>query len=71
MADRVRFIEGVSKRLEELGCKKVGTLDEYNSLWVTDSGIMLTIPDFGKEDRCPEAMWFDVMADIARLRNRK
>jgi hypothetical protein len=68
MADRVRFIQPVSVALQKLGCKKVGTLDEYNSLWVTDSGVMITIPDFGTEDKCPEEWWFDIQADIARLK---
>lgn len=70
-ADRVRFIHPVSTELQKLGCKKVATLDEYNSLWVTDSGVMITVPDCGKEDKCPEAMWFDVLADIARTRNKR
>lgn len=68
-ADRVRFIEGISNELKKLGCKKVEKLDEYNSLWLTDSGVLISVPDFGDEDRCPEAMWFDVLADIARTRN--
>ena len=69
-ADRVRFIENVSKELAKLGCKKVAQLDDYNSLWVTDSGVLISVPDFGSKDRCPEAMWFDVQADIARTRNK-
>jgi hypothetical protein len=68
VADRVRFVEGVSRELEKLGCRKAGTLDEFNSLWVTDSGVMITVPDFGKDDKCPEVMWFEIRADIARTK---
>lgn len=69
-ADRVRFVEHVSSQLAELGCKKVEKLDDYNTLWVTSWGILISVPDFGDEDKCPAAMWFDVLADIERTRPR-
>lgn len=67
-AERVRFVEHVSAELTKLGCKKIEQLDEYNSLYLTDWGVLISVPDFGKEDKCPAAMWFDVRADIERTR---
>lgn len=67
-ADRVKFIENVSAELEKRGCKKLEQLDDYNSLWVTEWGCAITVPDFGKQDKCPAVYWFDVLSDIERTR---
>lgn len=69
-ADKVRFVENVSKELGNLGCKKIEQLDEFNSLWLTSWGVLISVPDFGEEDKCPAAWWFDVLADIERTRPR-
>lgn len=66
MADRVRFIQPVSRELEKRGCKKIAELDDYNSLWITNAGVAITVPDCGKDDKCPEARWFEVLSDVAK-----
>ena len=70
-ADRVRFEEQISQKLIALGCTKIAQLDDYNSLWQTAWGFVITVPDFGEEDKCPSAMWFEVLADIERTRPPK
>ena len=65
-ADKVRFQENISKELEKLGCKRIERLDNENSLWITDWGIAITVPDFGKEDRCPMVWWVEVLASIEK-----
>lgn len=69
-ADRVRFVENISNKLTTLGCTKIETLDDYNSIWVTSWGVAITVSDFGAEDKCPEVMWIDVLADIEKTRPR-
>lgn len=71
-ADRVRFVHGITKELEKLGCKKLETIDEYNALWVVlQTNLAFTVPIFDKEDKCPEAMWPDVLAAIAKAKTQR
>ena len=69
-ADKVRFTYKISEELTKLGCKKVEKLDDYNSNWVTSWNQLITVPDFGPEDKCPTVIWFDILADIERTRPR-
>ncbi len=71
-ADRVRFVTGVTKQLEQLGCKKLETIDEYNQLWVvTQTNQAFSVPLFSEGDKCPEAMWPDVLAAMARAKTSR
>lgn len=69
-ADKVKFIENVSEELTKQGCTFIERVDDDNSFWKTKWGILITVPDFGKEDKCPVAWWFDIMADIERTKPR-
>lgn len=67
-ADKVRFEDGISAKLQNLGCKKLRKIDEYNSLWVVvATNIAFSVPEF-EGDKCPEAMWPDVLASVAKAK---
>ena len=68
-ADKVRFVFGITKELEKLGCKKLETIDEYHSLWeVVETKVAFAVPLFEEDDKCPEAMWPDVLASVAKAK---
>jgi hypothetical protein len=67
-ADRVRFTENISGKLAELGCKKIGQIDEWNSQWETSWGQLIIIPDFGPEDKCPTQIWYGILQDLEQGR---
>lgn len=68
-ADRVRFEHGISDKLKKLGCKKLGAIDEYHSLWVVEeTNVAFAVPLFEDGDKCPEAMWPDVLASVAKAK---
>ena len=67
-ADRVRFVPEVVSELKKLGCEKVQQVDAYNSLWLVDGRILISIPLLEK-DRCPEAFWPDVLASISKAKS--
>jgi len=68
-ADKVRFETGISEKLKKLGCRKVSQIDEYHSLWeVEETKVAFAVPLFEDGDRCPEAMWPDVLASVAKAK---
>ena len=65
----VRYVEGISKKLQELGCKKLEGIDDYHSLWVVvETNVAFSVPDHG--DRCPEVMWPEVLASVHKAKIR-
>ena len=68
-ADRVRFIYGISDELKKLGCKKIEKIDEYHSLWaVVETNVAFSVTLFEDEDKCPEVMWPNVLASVAKAK---
>lgn len=71
-ADKVRFEYRISEKLKELGCKKLQAIDEYHSLWVVEeTNVAFAVTLFEDEDRCPEVMWPEVLASVAKAKIRQ
>lgn len=67
-ADKVRYEEGISKKLEALGCRQLERIDDYHTLWVViETDVAFSVPHHAG-DRCPAVMWPYVLADVAKAK---